>query len=128
MVSHWGNLRAKLEMSIEAVLNLASRERPMHGALDNYDSESEDGGILSNDPPLTTVQCGHLVNLRDLLQHGLRTGPHHFTLPLLSSSNYVVNTGFQDALQSLDRLTPHKFDLPVDLAIKQFQNIKDVFM
>ncbi|GBP60394.1 RUN domain-containing protein 1 [Eumeta japonica] len=84
MVSHWGNLRAKLEMSIEAVLNLASRERPMHGVLDNYDSESEDGGILSNDPPLTTAVRRHLaINLRDLLQHGL-TGPESTSLvPLI---------------------------------------------
>lgn len=41
--------------------------------------------------------------------------------------SYVMKTGFQDSLQSLDALTGHKFDLPVDLAIRQFQNIKDVF-
>lgn len=36
-------------------------------------------------------------------------------------------SGFQDSLRSLDVLTGYKFDLPVDLAIRQFQNIKDVF-
>ncbi|XP_022902310.2 RUN domain-containing protein 1 [Onthophagus taurus] len=41
--------------------------------------------------------------------------------------SYVVKTGFQDALQSLDSLSKFKFNLPVDLAIRQFQNIKDVF-
>lgn len=41
--------------------------------------------------------------------------------------SYVAKTGFQDSLQSLDQLTNYKFDLPVDLAIRQFQNIKDVF-
>lgn len=41
--------------------------------------------------------------------------------------SYVVKTGFQDSLKSLDVLTKYKFDLPVDLAIRQFQNIKDVF-
>ncbi|XP_060537332.1 RUN domain-containing protein 1 isoform X2 [Cylas formicarius] len=41
--------------------------------------------------------------------------------------SYVMKTGFQDSLKSLDMLTKHKFDLPVDLAIRQFQNIKDVF-
>lgn len=45
-----------------------------------------------------------------------------------SSTSYVANTGFQDSLQSLDRLNAFKFDLPVDLAVRQFQNIKDVFM
>lgn len=38
-----------------------------------------------------------------------------------------MKTGFQDSLQSLDTLSKFKFDLPVDLAIRQFQNIKDVF-
>ncbi|XP_065165150.1 RUN domain-containing protein 1 isoform X2 [Atheta coriaria] len=41
--------------------------------------------------------------------------------------SYVMKTGFQDGLQSLDTLTRFSFDLPVDLAVRQFQNIKDVF-
>jgi len=41
--------------------------------------------------------------------------------------SYIMKTGFTDGLQSLDALTSLKFDLPVDLAIRQFQNIKDVF-
>ncbi|KAJ3639702.1 hypothetical protein Zmor_003046 [Zophobas morio] len=41
--------------------------------------------------------------------------------------SYVFKTGFQDSLKSLDTLTGLKFDLPVDLAVRQFQNIKDVF-
>ncbi|XP_063828414.1 RUN domain-containing protein 1 [Ostrinia nubilalis] len=242
IVTHWGNLRAKLEMSIDAVLHLVSRDRPSHSMIDSYDSESEEGGVIINDAPLTTAVRRHLaVNLRDLLQHGL-VGPESSSLvPLIgcfpvrrssssrtthvwelilryyelndgdrfnstparklsqsfnldivggtaitnkqgllssigsilashmpykrsydahfkaficaalnahklvvwlniilksrslidnyySSTSYIVNTGFQDALQSLDRLTPYNFDLPVDLAVKQFQNIKDVFM
>lgn len=240
IVTHWGNLRAKLEMSIDAVLHMVSRERSH--IPDSYDSESEEGGIVINDAPLTTAVRRHLaINLRDLLQHGL-VGPESTSLvPMIgcfpvrrsstsrslhiwelilryyelndgdqfnstparklsqsfnldivggtaitnkqsllsaigsilashapykrsydahfkafvcaalnahklviwfnimlksrslidshySSTSYVVNTGFQDALQSLDRLTPYNFDLPVDLAVKQFQNIKDVFM
>ncbi|CAB3255987.1 unnamed protein product [Arctia plantaginis] len=242
IITHWGNLRAKLEMSIDGVLHLVSRERPTHTMIDNYDSESEEGGVIINDAPLTTAVRRHLaVNLRDLLHHGL-TGPESSSLvPIIgcfpvrrsstsrtthiwelilryydlndgdrfnstparklsqsfnldivggtaitnkqsllsaigsivashtpykrsydahfkafvcaalnvhklvtwlniilksrslidayySSTSYVVNTGFQDALQSLDRLTAYNFDLPVDLAVKQFQNIKDVFM
>ncbi|CAG5023423.1 unnamed protein product [Parnassius apollo] len=242
VVTHWGNLRAKLEMSIDAVLHLVSRDRQSNSIIDSYDSDSEEGAIIINDAPLTTAVRRHLaVNLRDLLQHGL-VGPDSTSLvPIIgcfhvrrssmsrsihvwelilryydlndgdrfnstparklsqsfnldivggtaitnkqsllstigsilashtpykrsydahfkafvcaalnthklvqwlntmlkcrsligtyySSTSYVVNTGFQDALQSLDRLTPYNFDLPVDLAVKQFQNIKDVFM
>ncbi|KAG7207801.1 hypothetical protein KM043_009408 [Ampulex compressa] len=43
------------------------------------------------------------------------------------SWSYVVKTGFQDAFHTLDRLTNYKFDLPIDLAVRQFQNIKDAF-
>lgn len=242
LITHWGNLRAKLEMSVDAVLHLVSRDRLSHMTIDSYDSESEEGGVIINDAPLTTAVRRHLaINLRDLLQHGL-TGPEFSSLvPIIgcfpvrrsstsrsihiwelilryyeindgdrfnstparklsqsfnldivggsaitnkqsllsaigsivashtpykrsydahfkafvcaalnahklviwlniilksrslidsyySSTSYIVNTGFQDALQSLDRLTPYNFDLPVDLAVKQFQNIKDVFM
>ncbi|XP_018329625.1 RUN domain-containing protein 1 [Agrilus planipennis] len=41
--------------------------------------------------------------------------------------SYVVKTGFRDSFQTLDKLTKYKFDLPVDLAVHQFQNIKDIF-
>lgn len=242
VVTHWGNLRAKLEMSVDAVLNLVTRERSAQNVIDSYDSESEECGVVINDAPLTTVVRRHLaVNIRDLLQHGLIGADSSSLVPIIgcfpvrrsstsrtthiwelilryydindgdrlnstparklsqsfnldivgettisnkqslltaigsivashspykrsydahfkaficaalnahklvlwlnlmlkcrslidshySSTSYIVNTGFQDALQSLDRLTPYKFDLPVDLAVKQFQNIKDVFM
>lgn len=42
--------------------------------------------------------------------------------------SYVASTGFRDALRSMERLNRFDFDLPIDLAIRQFQNIKDVFM
>lgn len=42
--------------------------------------------------------------------------------------SYVAHTGFRDALRTIDRLSHYQFDLPVDLAVRQFQNIKDVFM
>ncbi|KAJ8888628.1 hypothetical protein PR048_008120 [Dryococelus australis] len=43
------------------------------------------------------------------------------------SWSYVVKTGFEDSYDSLNRLTHLKFELPVDLAVRQFQNIKDAF-
>lgn len=49
-----------------------------------------------------------------------------FKILLLYFCNFNV-AGFQDSLKSLDALTPYKFDLPTDLAVRQFQNIKDVF-
>jgi hypothetical protein len=36
-------------------------------------------------------------------------------------------SGFEDSFHSLERLTQFKFELPVDLAVRQFQNIKDAF-
>ncbi|XP_058060995.1 RUN domain-containing protein 1 [Anopheles bellator] len=45
-----------------------------------------------------------------------------------STWSYVANTGFRDALKTLDTLTQYRFDLPEDLSIRQFKNIKDVFM
>lgn len=41
--------------------------------------------------------------------------------------SYASLTGFEDALRSLDRLTPHNFRLPVDLAVRPFQNMRDAF-
>lgn len=46
---------------------------------------------------------------------------------LQSFNRFVIFLGFQDSLKSLDVLTKYKFDLPVDLAVRHFQNIKDVF-
>lgn len=45
-----------------------------------------------------------------------------------SEWSYVAHTGFRDALRTIDRLSQYHFDLPVDLAIRQFKSIKDVFM
>ena len=39
----------------------------------------------------------------------------------------VLLLGFDDALVSLDSLTKIEFDLPTDLAIRPFQNIRDAF-
>ncbi|XP_050527657.1 RUN domain-containing protein 1 [Daktulosphaira vitifoliae] len=41
--------------------------------------------------------------------------------------SYVAQTGFEDALHSLEKLNQYNFELPVDLAIRQLQNIKDAF-
>jgi len=41
--------------------------------------------------------------------------------------SYVARTGFDDALKSLERLLVISFNLPVDLAVRPFSNIKDAF-
>ncbi|CAM1306729.1 RUNDC1 (predicted) [Pycnogonum litorale] len=41
--------------------------------------------------------------------------------------SYVAKTGFEDSFKSLERLNKLKFELPVDLAVRQFQNIRDAF-
>lgn len=41
--------------------------------------------------------------------------------------SYVVTTGFDDILQSLDRLNSIRFNLPTDLAIRQLKSISDAF-
>ncbi|KAF8782351.1 RUN domain-containing protein 1 [Argiope bruennichi] len=41
--------------------------------------------------------------------------------------SYAVKTGFEDALKSLEKLGNFDFDLPVDLAVRQLQGIKDAF-
>lgn len=42
-------------------------------------------------------------------------------------TNALLIPGFEDSLQSLDKLTEITFELPVDLAIRQLQNIRDAF-
>ncbi|KAJ7421108.1 RUN domain-containing protein 1 [Willisornis vidua] len=41
--------------------------------------------------------------------------------------SYMASTGFESALTLLSRLSNLKFDLPVDLAVRQLKNIKDAF-
>ncbi|XP_029429009.1 RUN domain-containing protein 1, partial [Rhinatrema bivittatum] len=41
--------------------------------------------------------------------------------------SYMANSGFESALNILSRLSRLKFNLPVDLAVRQLKNIKDAF-
>ncbi|XP_065278690.1 RUN domain-containing protein 1 [Emys orbicularis] len=41
--------------------------------------------------------------------------------------SYMANTGFESALNILSRLSNLKFNLPVDLAVRQLKNIRDAF-
>ncbi len=43
------------------------------------------------------------------------------------SWSYAVRTGFEDTFKSIEKLNHYHFNLPVDIAIHQLQNIKDAF-
>ncbi|KAG0411725.1 hypothetical protein HPB47_011148 [Ixodes persulcatus] len=218
--NHWGDLRARLEVAIKQVMELASKQEPVCVDSD-YTSDSEDTPVVLCNEKLTTAVRKDLASaLRDLIQHGLmQVGQSSSLVPLgclsLRSTNapsllhawdlvlryyeikenawffscwyqallaaihniisshtplkrsydshfkafvcaalnekrltswlrlmfkcrplveryyvhwsYVRKTGFEDALRSLDSLAAFDFDLPVDLAIRQLQNMKDAF-
>lgn len=238
--NHWGDLRARLEVAVNEVLDLASKQEPQCVDSD-YTSDSGDSPlVLCNEKLTTAVRKDLALALRDLMQHGLmqvgqsssmvpigcfvlrsasapslmhawdlvlkyyeiKNGPQYNASPArkLSESfnldlaagivatpkhsllgaihviicshtplkrsydshfkafvcaalnekklvswlrlvfkckslvehyympwSYVRRTGFEDSLHSLDRLVQYEFDLPVDLAVRQLQNIKDAF-
>lgn len=59
------------------------------------------------------------VNL--LCKSGTLIHPHY------QSWSYMAQTGFEGALRILGRISHLKFNLPVDLAVRQLKNIKDAF-
>jgi hypothetical protein len=44
-----------------------------------------------------------------------------------NSWSYVARTQAEDALAACDQLNKYHFNLPVDLAVRQFTHIKDAF-
>lgn len=42
-------------------------------------------------------------------------------------AHFIVITGFDDTFKLLERLSLYVFDLPVDLAVNQFQQIEEAF-
>ncbi|CAG9828811.1 unnamed protein product [Diabrotica balteata] len=239
-INHWGDLRARLEMAIARVKELAEHSEFRKEQEGDYSSDSESLSVLCNVQLTTAVRKYLATCIRDLMQHGAFTPQSTSLVPLIGcfprrnslsnnqihaweiileyyrmkngekynstparklsqsfnldiagaspSSNkqnmlccigsiisthtpykrsndshfkafvcaalnanklvpwltliftcnhlvktyyqpwsYLAKTGFQDSLRSLDTLSGIKFQLPVDLAIRQFQNIKDVF-
>lgn len=41
--------------------------------------------------------------------------------------SYVSKTGFDDGLRAIDRLSMYVFDIPVNVAVKQFQDMNEAF-
>lgn len=56
-----------------------------------------------------------------LVKSGSLVQPHY------QAWSYVAQTGFEGALRILGRLSHLRFQLPVDLAVRQLKNIKDAF-
>lgn len=63
-----------------------------------------------------------LVSWLNLLcKSGTLVQPHY------QAWSYMAQTGFEGALRILGRISHLRFDLPVDLAVRQLKNIKDAF-
>lgn len=63
-----------------------------------------------------------LVSWLNLLcKAGTLVHPHY------QAWSYMAQTGFEGALRILGRVSHLKFNLPVDLAVRQLKNIKDAF-
>ncbi|GAB0098833.1 RUN domain-containing protein [Sergentomyia squamirostris] len=68
------------------------------------------------------LNCGKLTKWLQLIYQCPDLCSTYYT-----SWSYVAKTGFRDALRSMEPLNLLKIDLPVDFAIRQFQNMNDVF-
>ncbi|CAL1587258.1 unnamed protein product [Knipowitschia caucasica] len=79
------------------------------------------------DPEFKALVCmalneQRLVSWLNLLcKSGTLIHPHY------QSWSYMAQTGFEGALRILGRISHLKFNLPVDLAVRQLKNIKDAF-
>lgn len=70
-INHWGDLRAKLELSIEHLIELTKQK---HLNDSDYTSECEESILVQANEKITnTVRKQLCVLLRDLLEHGLNT-------------------------------------------------------
>lgn len=68
------------------------------------------------------LNCGRLVAWIRLIMKTSWMISNHYT-----EYSYVAQTGFEGALTILSRLDSCSFNLPVDLAVRPFKNIKDAF-
>ncbi|GAB6018509.1 hypothetical protein CHUAL_000207 [Chamberlinius hualienensis] len=81
----------------------------------------------SYDSHFKAFVCAGLNQKRIIQWLRLLLKTRHLVEQNFQSWSYVSKTGFEDAFVSLEKLNQFNFDLPVDLAVRSFQNIKDVF-
>jgi len=72
-------------------------------------------GLLEQDLLQARCYSGHPTNITSATPK-----KYHWLLS-------ICHAGFDDALSSLDKLTTANFQLPIDLAVRPFHNIKDAF-
>ncbi|XP_023215929.1 RUN domain-containing protein 1-like [Centruroides sculpturatus] len=103
--SHWGDLRAQLEIIINQVIELVENQEPPFEDSD-YTSDSEDAPVIQCNEKLTTaVRKDLAAAIRDLMQHGL--------MPIGQSSSLVPLGCFFSHSSSVVK-TMHAWDLIIE--------------
>ncbi|KAG5876338.1 hypothetical protein JTB14_003661 [Gonioctena quinquepunctata] len=82
-VNHWGDLRAKLEMAIARVRELAEQSETRNYQEGEYSSDSESHSIACNVELTTAVRKYLAACIRDLMQHGACTAQSSSLVPLI---------------------------------------------
>merc|ERR1719220_2904784 len=90
---------------------------------------NERAGYTSNYPgKLGNIKTKHLCSKRKLVPW-LRVILRNQTVleTMYQPWSYSVTTGFDDTFKLLERLSVYVFDLPVDIAVKQFEELEEAF-
>lgn len=69
--SHWGDLRARLELAIDCLLTMTKELTSKASNDSDYTSDSDDNIPPSNEKITSTVRKELALSLRDLVEHGL---------------------------------------------------------
>nr|CAD7595321.1 unnamed protein product [Timema genevievae] len=100
--NHWGDLRARLEMSVNYVIELMSN--PDNCIHSDYTSDSEDAPIILCNAKLASAVRKQLTpSIRDLIQHGL--------MPIGQSESIVPFVGCFTHMNSAHEKTIHAWEL-----------------
>ena len=59
--------------------------------------------------------------------YAVTTGEPRIIPSVVIFTHFIVITGFDDTFKLLERLSLYVFDLPVDVAVNQFQQIDEAF-
>ncbi|KAJ8299555.1 hypothetical protein KUTeg_023615 [Tegillarca granosa] len=141
--NHWGDLRAKLEVAIDKVLELGKEEQEKSDysvtSQTDYTSDSEESQEQSSPALTQAVRKDLSMAIRDLMEHGLMESFH---LEIVGGKPITAKQTLLGAVDTvISSHTPLKrtedshfkafislaLKLPVDLAVRPFSNIKDAF-
>ena len=77
---------------------------------------------------MANVSCGCRAVLDSLAAMPfVTTGELRIIPSVVIFTHFIVITGFDDTFKLLERLSLYVFDLPVDVAVNQFQQIEEAF-